>query len=154
MKELMQRKVALDSIDYQMLRQQTRFLLLVGVGAIVFAFVAGYIIGSLKSPKWYAGLLGGSIFVGIFAVLWAVVFFIHILAYLTRKTVVEGIVIRKSIVQAPKRNTMYFLHFEGKEYNVPLSFYDQVQESRQVRLHFSNILFLFIRGEVLENNAL
>jgi hypothetical protein len=149
MSEIVKRKASLDSIDYQMLRRQTRYLLRVGVGAIVFAFVAGYIIGSLRSPKWYAGLLGGSIFAGIFAVLWAVVFFIHLLAYLTRKTVVEGTVIRKSIVQAPKRSTMYFLHFEGKQYNVPLAFYEQAQEGRQVSLHFSNILFLFIRGEAL-----
>jgi hypothetical protein len=149
MNEIVKRKASLDSLDYQMLRRQTRYLLRVGLGAIAFGLVTGFMIGSLRTGKASAGVLGSIIFAGIFAILWGIVFLIHILAYLTHKTVVAGTVLQKSIVQTPKNGNMYLLHFEGKQYNVPLAFYEQAREGRQVCLHFSNILFLFIRGEVM-----
>lgn len=149
----MQRKEALDSLDYQALRKQTRYLLRIGLGAVALGVVAGFIIGSLRVGKLSAGLLGGSIFAGIFAVLWFIVLFFHLLTYLSRKTVIEGTVLKKIEFHTSKGGNTYLLQFEGKQYNVPRAFYDQVQEGRQVKMHFSNSLFLFIRGEVLENNA-
>lgn len=152
MQEFVQQKATLDSFDYQILHKKTQYLFLMGLGVLALSFVAGFVIGFLRSPKQMLkdGLLGGTIFIGIFMVLWAIVIFLHLLTYLSRKTTLTGIITQKSIAKAPKSNDRYFLHFENHKYNVPRSFYNQVQEGKQVRLHFSNMLFLFIRGEVIE----
>jgi hypothetical protein len=143
------KKIILDTIDYEMLCKQTRYFLGVGLLAVTLGSVAGFLMGYLRGHTLYAGILGGSILAGIFTFLWAIFFVFHLLTYINRKTIIEGTIIKKSIHKRPKGNPLYILHFEGKEYNIPISFYNQVLEGRQVRLHFSNILFLFIRGEIL-----